>query len=71
MKLHYYQDTDALYIELSPKAGVDSREVAEGVVLDFDSEGNVVGMDIQGASKKMDLKTLETFHLPKMKIKTA
>ncbi len=38
MKVHYYQETDSLYIDLSQKVGVDSREVASGVVLDLDAD---------------------------------
>jgi uncharacterized protein YuzE len=41
MKVHYYQETDSLYIDLSPKEGVDPREVAPGVVLDLDAAGQV------------------------------
>lgn len=64
MKLHYYKETDSLYIELSTKASSDSQEISEDLVVDFDREGNVVGFDIQHASKKLDLKTLETSALP-------
>ena len=64
MKLHYYPETDSLYIDLNAKPSADSREVADGLVVDFDSEGRVVGIDIQHASEIMDLKTLETESLP-------
>lgn len=64
MKLHYYQETDSLYIDLSEKTGVDSREVAPGVVLDLDATGQVVGIDIDRASKIVDLSKLETEALP-------
>ena len=58
MKLSYYSETDSLYIDLSPKPSVDSREVTEGVVLDYDDEGNLTGIDIDKASTKLDLKEL-------------
>ena len=64
MKLHYYPDTDSLYIELSDTPGVDAREVAPGVVLDFDAEGNLVGIDIDRASRIVDLSRLEAEELP-------
>ncbi len=64
MKLNYYSDTDSLYIELKSTPSSDSREVSEGLVLDFDDQGNIVGIDIQEASKKLDLSTLETTALP-------
>ncbi len=64
MKLHYYAETDSLYIELRDGAGAEVREIAEGVNADLDSEGNVIGFDIDRASKLLDLTTLETFALP-------
>lgn len=54
MKLHYYSETDSLYIDLRDKASVESREVAAGVVADFDEDGNLVGLDIDQASEKLD-----------------
>ena len=64
MKLHYYPETDSLYIDLNDRPGVESIEVADGVVADFDGDGNIVGIDIDQASKKLNLRTLETESLP-------
>jgi uncharacterized protein YuzE len=64
MKLHYYPETDSLYIELKPEPGVETREVAAGLNVDLDANGEVVGFDIDRASRKLDLSTLETIALP-------
>ena len=64
MKLDYYPDTDSLYIDLSSTPSVESQEVSEGVVLDYDAEGNLVGIDIDHASRKLNLRELVTSHLP-------
>ena len=64
MRLHYYPETDSLYIELNEKPGADSQEVADGVVLDVDADGRPVGIDIDGASQRIDLRTLELISLP-------
>ena len=64
MKMHYYKETDSLYIELSGHPSADSTEVAPGIVVDFDSDGNIVGIDIDGASKTVDLSKLEAVDLP-------
>jgi uncharacterized protein YuzE len=64
MKLQYDRETDSLYIDLNARPSVDSREVQDGVVLDFDAEGQIVGIDIQHASEILDLATLETESLP-------
>jgi len=64
MKLNYFPDTDSLYIDLSHKPSVESQEVSQGVVLDYDGEGNLVGIDIDHASRKLDLHELVTTHIP-------
>lgn len=64
MKLNYYSDTDSLYIDLSEQPSVESREISEGVVLDYDAAGNLVGIDIDNASRKVDLKKLTVNKLP-------
>jgi len=64
MKLQYYADTDSLYINLSSKSSSKSEEVAEGIVIDYDDEGNIVGLDIDNASTKIELKELTLDHLP-------
>ena len=64
MKLNYYPDTDSLYIDLSSKTSVKSREISEGVVLDYDSKGTLIGIDIDNASKKLDLKELVLTKIP-------
>jgi uncharacterized protein YuzE len=64
MKLDYYPDTDSLYIDLSSRPSVESQEVSEGVVLDYDAAGNLVGIDIDHASRKLDLRELVISHIP-------
>ena len=64
MKLKYYPDTDSLYIDLSEQPSSESLEVSEGVVLDYDASGNLVGIDIDNASKKIELKELVLSKLP-------
>ena len=64
MKLNYYPDTDSLYIDLSSQTSIDSREISPGIVLDYDREGNLAGIDIDNASKKLDLNELTLNHIP-------
>lgn len=64
MKLNYYPETDSLYIDLSEQPSVESREISEGVVLDYDDRGNLVGIDIDNASSKVELKRLVLSKLP-------
>jgi uncharacterized protein YuzE len=64
VKLNYYADTDSLYIDLSEQPSSESREVSAGVVLDYDASGNLVGIDIDNASKKVQLEHLILNKLP-------
>ena len=64
MKIQYYPDTDSMYIDFSPRDSADSKEVSPGVVLDYDSDGNITGIDIDNASKKLDLKELILSKIP-------
>jgi uncharacterized protein YuzE len=70
MKLHYYPETDSLYIELRAEAGAETREIAPGINADFGADGVIVGLDIDGASK-LDLGTLETIDVPLNALKAA
>ena len=71
MKISYHPDTDSLYIDLSSRPRAESREVAPGVVLDYDVDGNVVGIDIDHASDKIDLDELTLSKLPARGRRTA
>jgi len=64
MRLSYYRETDSLYISLADRPSTESEEVSEGVILDYDGNGNLVGIDIDNASKKLELKKLVLNKLP-------
>jgi uncharacterized protein YuzE len=64
MKLNYDHETDSLYIDLNSRPSADSREIQDGVVIDVDARGKIVGIDIQHASELLDLATLEADSLP-------
>ena len=64
MKLSYFPDTDSLYIDLSEEPSVESREISEGVILDYNAAGQLVGIDIDEASKRVELAKLVLSRLP-------
>ncbi len=64
MRINYYADTDSLYIDLSSRTSVDSREVSDGIVLDYDADGKLVGIDIDQASVKLEITELILSKLP-------
>jgi uncharacterized protein YuzE len=64
MKLNYHADPDLLYIEFSEWLSVHSREISEGVAVNYDAEGRVVGIDIDNAGNKIDLGCVLLSKLP-------
>lgn len=71
MKMHYYPETDSLYIELKPEPSTETREISLGVNIDLNERGEIVGLDIDHASRHVDLTTLETADLPLRSTKAA
>ena len=59
MKFFDYPETESLCIDLSEKTSTDSLEVAPGVVLDFDVDRHLVGIDIDNASQNVNLSRLD------------
>jgi uncharacterized protein YuzE len=55
MKITYFPDTDTLYIDLSEKPSADTDEIADGVVVDYDADGSVTGIEIDHARARLDL----------------
>ena len=53
MKTRYDPDADALYVRFSEAKIVESEEVSNGVILDFDAEGRIVAIEVLDASKHL------------------
>jgi uncharacterized protein YuzE len=64
MRLDYFPDTDTLYIQLRGVPGVDAQEVAEDIVFDFNEAGEVIGIEIEHASQRMELNSFQISALP-------
>lgn len=68
MRIKYYKDTDSLYVDLSEGKSAESLEVAPGIVVDFDERNNIVGIDIDRASKILNLSEFEISKFPLKKL---
>ncbi|MBM2814257.1 MAG: hypothetical protein HW421_1019 [Ignavibacteria bacterium] len=64
MKFEYFNETDTLYIDIKDTPSVESKEISHGIVLDFDSEGNLTGIEIDNARNVANLSKIETKSLP-------
>ena len=64
MKINYYPETDSLYIHLSDQVSTESLKISEGVVVDYDETGKLVGIDIDNATYKVKLEEFILHQLP-------
>lgn len=64
MKLQYFTQTDMLYITLQEGVSTESEEVAPSIVLDYNEQNQVIGIEIEDASQHIDLSKLEVTALP-------
>ena len=58
MKVKYFEDTDTLYIEFREDNIVESKDLDENTVLDFDSDGNICAITFEHASQRTDISHL-------------
>ncbi len=64
MIFQYYSETDMLYLKLADGVSTESQEVAPGIVIDFDEQARIVGIEIEDAGTFIDLSRLEVSALP-------
>jgi uncharacterized protein YuzE len=69
MRVRVDHGADAVYLNLTDRPVKESEEVVEGIVVDYDAEGRIVGIEILDASKRTDDPTVLkqfSFELPKV-----
>ena len=54
MKIRYFQDTDTLYIEFRAAQVAETRDLDENTLLDVDAEGNICGITVEHAKKRVE-----------------
>lgn len=59
MKVTHYPETDMLYIDIEDRPSFESFELYDGIVIDLDADEHVVGIEIEWASKKLDIEQLK------------
>lgn len=64
MIFEYHKETDMLYIKLASGISIESEEVSPGVVVDYDDNNHAIGIEIEDASKFIDMSRLELTAMP-------
>ena len=68
MRIEYDKEVDALYILLRDAKPMDTRDVEEGVTIDLDENGHIVGIEILDATDKLGLESLMNVSIENMPI---
>jgi len=63
MRIEYSKSIDALYIRLREAGVCDSMDIEEGVTVDLDEKGHIVGIEILDVSEKMDISDLVNINI--------
>jgi uncharacterized protein YuzE len=63
MKIRYDPEVDALYITLVEGKSADSDEVQPGVILDYDQEGRLIGMEVLNVKKRNPAANVSEMHV--------
>lgn len=58
MKIEYDKEVDALYIRLRDVKPEDTKDIEEGVTIDLDTKGHIVGIEILDASDRFGIDAL-------------
>jgi uncharacterized protein YuzE len=60
-KLNYAQDVDAAYFQIEDKTVLESEEIADGIIIDYDENNEIIGVELLGVTtinpKDLDLLT--------------
>ena len=58
MRIEFDQEADALYVQIHEAYVAHVKEIEEGVIIDFDENGKVIGIEILDVTKRFPLKDL-------------
>lgn len=70
MKIEYDKEVDALYIRIQEKKVARTKEVEEGINLDLDEKGKVIGLEIIGATERYSLEDISNFSTENLILET-
>ena len=65
MRIHYDKTQDALYLRFSENPYYQSEEVKEGIIFDYDKNGEIIGLEILDVSKNLPRKFLSSLKQPR------
>ena len=71
MKIEYDKEVDALYILLRDVQPADTKDIDEGVTVDVDEEGHIIGLEILNATTKLGWESILNVSIENMPVQEA
>ena len=71
MRIEYVKEEDALYIRLREAKIVDSKDIEEGVTVDLDEKGHIVGLEILDASERLGMSDIVNISIENLPLEKA
>ena len=68
MRIEYDREADALYIQIQEKRVTKTKEIEEGVLIDFDEDGKLIGIEILDATKRFTLSDIINLHVENLPV---
>jgi len=68
MRIEYDREADALYIQMQEKYVAKTKEIEEGVLIDFDGENKLIGIEILDVTKRFALSDIVNLHVENLPV---
>ncbi len=70
MRIEYDEEANALYIQIQEKPVARTKEIEDGVLIDFDEQNNLIGFEILDATKRFALSDIVNLHVENLPVGT-
>jgi uncharacterized protein YuzE len=68
MKIEYSKEADALYVSFKEDYVAESREIEDGVVIDFDGKGQIIGIEVLDATQRFNLSDIVNVNIENLPV---
>ena len=68
MKIEYSKDADAIYVYFKEDYVASSKEIEDGVVIDFDSKGQLIGIEVLDVSQRFSLSDIVNVNIENLPV---
>jgi len=71
MKIEYSKEADAIYVYFKEEYVAKSKEIEDGVVIDFDKNGQIIGIEVLDVSQRFSLSDIVNVSIENLPVEAA